>query len=88
MEEVLGSKVRLKILRVLFQVGELNISEIARRLGTNHKTTVKNLKILENEEILTHKTFGRIRIYRFNESSPKAKAIKNFIETWEKMEKH
>lgn len=86
-EEVLGSKARLKILKILFQVGELNISEIARRLGANHKTTVTHLKILENEGILQHKTFGRVRIYRFNESSRKARAVKNFIETWETTEK-
>jgi predicted transcriptional regulator len=86
-EEVLGSKARLKILKILFQVGELNISEIARRLRANHKTTVTHLKILENEGILQHKTFGRVHIYRFNESSRKARAVKNFIETWETTEK-
>jgi predicted transcriptional regulator len=82
-EEVLGNKTRLKILKILFQLSELNVSEIARRLGANHKTTVTHLKILENEGILKHKTFGRVRIYRFNESSQRARAVKNFIETWE-----
>ncbi|MGB9960409.1 MAG: winged helix-turn-helix domain-containing protein [Candidatus Bathyarchaeales archaeon] len=87
MEEVLGSKARLKILRILFHVGELNVSEIARRLGANHKTTLAHLKILENEGILQHKTFGRIRIYRFNEGSQKARTVKNFIDAWENAEK-
>lgn len=88
MEEVLGSKLRLKILKILFQVGELNVSEIARRIGANHKTTLEHLKILENEGVLQHKTFGRIRLYRFNEGSRKARAFKNFIEEWENAEKH
>ncbi|MEM2912135.1 MAG: winged helix-turn-helix domain-containing protein [Candidatus Bathyarchaeia archaeon] len=87
-EKVLGSKVRLKILKILLQIGELNVSEIARRIGANHKTTVAHLEILENEGILQHKTFGRIRIYRFNESSERAKALKNFIEEWENVERH
>jgi len=86
-EEVLGNKTRLKILKILFQLSELNVSEIARRLGANHKTTVTHLKILENEGILQHKTFGRVRIYRFNESSQRARAVKNFIEAWETTEK-
>jgi len=86
-EEVFGNKARFKILKILFQVGELNVSEITRRLSANHTTTVKHLKILENEGILQHKTFGRIRIYRFNELSRKAKAVKNLIETWENLEK-
>lgn len=87
-EEVLGCKTRLKILKILFQVGELNVSEIARRLGANHKATLTHLKILENEGILQHKTFGRIRIYRFNEGSRKARIVKNFIEEWENAERH
>lgn len=88
MEDVLGNKTRLKILKILLRLSELNVSEIARRLRTNHKTTVTHLKILENEGILQHKTFGRVRIYRFNESSRRARAVKNFIEAWETMEQH
>ncbi|MEM2466879.1 MAG: winged helix-turn-helix domain-containing protein, partial [Candidatus Bathyarchaeia archaeon] len=82
MEEVLGNKFRLKILKTLNQMGELNISEIARRIGANHKTTVEHLKILEEEGILQHKNFGRIRLYSFSVNSARAKAIKNLIESW------
>ncbi len=87
LEEVVGNKLRIKILKLINQLGELNVSELVRRLGANHKTTIRNLKILENEGILQHKTFGRIRLYRFNEKSAKAKAIRNLIETWEMAEK-
>ncbi|MCS7114751.1 MAG: winged helix-turn-helix domain-containing protein [Candidatus Bathyarchaeota archaeon] len=87
-ERVLGSKTRLKILRILYQVGGLNVSEIARRIGANHKVTLRHLEILENEGILTHKTFGRIKIYRFKEGSPKAVTIQKFFKEWENAEKH
>lgn len=83
-EDVFSSKLRVKILKVISQVGELNVSEIARRLGVNYKITAKHLKILENEGIIQHKTFGRIHLYKFNELSPKAKAIQNLIEIWER----
>ncbi|MDH5459981.1 MAG: winged helix-turn-helix domain-containing protein [Candidatus Bathyarchaeota archaeon] len=82
-EDVFSSKLRVKILKILAQVGELNVSEIARRLGVNYKTTNKHLKILEDEGIVQHKVFGRIRLYRFNERSPKARAVQNFMEAWE-----
>ena len=65
------------------QVGELNVSEIARRLGVNYNTTSKHLKVLEDEDILQHKVFGRIRLYRLNEHSPKARALQNLMEAWE-----
>lgn len=86
-EKVLGSKARLKILRILYEVGGLNVSEIARRIGANHKATLKHLEILENEGVLTHKAFGRTKIYRFKEGSLKAITIKKFFDEWENAEK-
>jgi DNA-binding transcriptional ArsR family regulator len=82
-EDVFSSKLRVKILKILAQVGELNVSEIARRLGVNYKTTNTHLKILEDAGILRHKVYGRIRLYRFDERSPKAKAIQALMEVWE-----
>lgn len=82
-ENVLSSRLRMKILKVLMQVGELNVSDIARRLRANYKTTDKHLRVLEDEGIVKHKVFGRIRLYRLNKSSPKTKAVQNLIEVWE-----
>lgn len=86
-EDVFSSRLRMKILRILVQVGELNGSEIARRLNVNYITTSKHLKALEDESVLVHKVFGRIRLYRLNERSPKAKAVQSLIETWEQANK-
>jgi predicted transcriptional regulator len=85
-EDVFSSKLRIKILKLLTQMGELNISEIARRLGVNYNIVNKHLKVLEDEGIIQHKVFGRIRLYRLNEQSPKAKALYSLIETWEKID--
>ncbi len=74
----------MKILKTLFNVGELNASELARRLKINYVSASKHLKILEDEGILQHKVFGRIRLYRYNEQSAKAKAVQNLIEVWER----
>jgi predicted transcriptional regulator len=82
-EDVFSSKLRMKILKILHNVGELNVSEIARRLNVNYMSASKHMKILEDEDILQHKLFGRIRLYRFNEQSPKAKAVQNLIDVWE-----
>ena len=82
-EDVFSSRLRIKILKILAQMGELNVSEIARRLGVNYNTTSKHLKVLEDEDILQHKAFGRIRLYRLNEHSPKTNAIRKLVEVWE-----
>ena len=82
-EEVFCSKLRMKILKMLEQVGELNVSDIVRRLGVNYETTYRHLKLLESEGLLLHKTFGRIHLYRINQRSPKAKAVENLLTVWE-----
>jgi len=82
-EDIFSSKLRMKILKVLHNVGELNVSEIARRLNINYMSASKHMKILEDENILQHKHFGRIRLYRLNEKSAKAKAVQNLIDTWQ-----
>ena len=81
-EDVFSSRLRMKILKIMVNVGELNVSEIARRLKVNYMTTARHLKILEDEELLMHKVFGRIRLYSLNEHSLKAKAVQNLIDTW------
>ncbi|NWG10741.1 winged helix-turn-helix transcriptional regulator [Candidatus Bathyarchaeota archaeon] len=82
-EDVFSSRLRIKIVKILMQMSELNISEIARRLGINHNAASRHLQVLEDEGILQQKVFGRIRLYRIKENSLKAKAIQNLIETWE-----
>jgi predicted transcriptional regulator len=86
-EDVFCSRLRIEILKTLFNVGELNVSEIARRLRINYVSASKHLKILEDEGILQRKMFGRIRLYRVNEQSPKTKALQNLIEVWEHQNK-
>ncbi|MEM3730365.1 MAG: winged helix-turn-helix domain-containing protein [Candidatus Bathyarchaeia archaeon] len=87
-EDVLSCKARMKILKILNELGELNVSKIASKLKLNHSVTSKHLKVLEEEGILKQKSFGRTRLYSLNERSPKAKAIKNLIEVWEQTNKH
>jgi DNA-binding transcriptional ArsR family regulator len=81
-EQVFSSRLRMKILKVLVQIGEANVSEIARRSGVNYQSAMMHLQVLEDEGIIQHKMFGRIRLYRLNEHSPKAKAVQNLIEVW------
>ena len=82
-EEVFSSKPRMKILKLLARLGTLNVSDIAKRIGLNYSATNEHLRLLEAEGILVQRVYGRIRMYRFNEVSAKAKAVQSLIETWE-----
>jgi len=81
---VLSSKGRVRILRILADIGELNISEIARRARLNYATTNQHLKVLEDHHLVKHKRFGRIRIFRYNEENLRAKMIRQLMELWDK----
>jgi len=81
-EDIFSSKGRVRILRILVEIEELNISEIARRAGLNYATTNQHLQALENAGLVRHKRFGRIRIFRFNEEDSRATLIKKLIENW------
>ena len=87
-EDVFSSKQRMKILKLIFQLGNLNVSDISRRTSSNFGVTNKHLLVLKDEGILQVRTYGRIRMYRFNESSPKAKAVQTLLETWEQIERN
>ena len=82
-EEVFSSRPRMKILKLLARLGTLNVSEIAKRIGLNYTSTNKHLQLLEAEKILSQRSYGRIRMYRFDETSARAKAVQALIETWE-----
>lgn len=81
-EDVFSSRGRVKIMRILVEIGELNISEIARRAGLNYATTNQHLEALQNYGLIQHKKFGRIRIFRFNEANSQAILIKEMMEAW------
>jgi len=83
-ESVFSSKGRVKILRILAEIGELNISEIARRAGLNYATTNQHLSVLEDSGIVRHKNFGRIRIFRFNMENQRARMIRELVDSWDK----
>ena len=83
LEEVLSSKPRLKILKLLYTLGSLNVSNIARQIGVNFTAASKHLKVLEDAGILQVHVYGRVHMYRFKEGSAKAKAIQNLIDAWQ-----
>ena len=83
LEEVFSSKPRMKILKLIYRLGQLNISDIARRIKMNYTATSEHLKILTAEGILSEREYGRVHMYRFSDSE-KAKAVAALIETWEK----
>lgn len=82
-EDLLGSKVRIKILKMLALNNELNISLIIAKTKINHTIALKHLNFLKKKNLVQEKKFGRIKIYRYKIENVKARYLKKFIEIWE-----
>jgi len=81
-EDVFCSKTRMKILKLLFRLGQLNTSDLAHRVGTNYACMLKHLALLEKENLIVQRFSGRIRFFRFA-NSVKARATMKLLEEWE-----
>ena len=82
LDEILSCRGKTRILMLLSEARELNITEIAKNVGLNHSTINNHLIQLEKTGLITEKRFGRIRIYKYCEEDPRAQAIKNLIKVW------
>ena len=78
-EDVFSSKLRMKILKVLHNVGELNVSEIARRLNINYMSASKHMKILEDENIHNTNTSEESASTGSTKNPPRQKQCKTLL---------
>jgi DNA-binding transcriptional ArsR family regulator len=81
-EEILSSKGRIRIIRMLLKNDELNVSMIARLTRLNHNSVVRHLDLLKRAGLVHEKDFGRIRIYSIRNETLIVKAMKSFISLW------
>lgn len=82
-ENLLGSRARVKILKLLAKQKELSISQIIRETKLNHTSVKFHLTYLRSFNLVQEKVFGRIKIYRYKFENIRAKSLGKFIEIWE-----
>ena len=82
-EDVLGSRAKIKILKTLAENNELSITQIIRNTRLNHSSVTIHLNHLKLLNLVQEKNFGRIKIFRYKNENLKAKSLKKFIEIWE-----
>ncbi|MFX0007207.1 MAG: winged helix-turn-helix domain-containing protein [Promethearchaeota archaeon] len=82
-EDLLGSRARIKILKSLAKNDELTISLIIKKTKLNYNCVLKHLNFLKLQNLIQEKKFGRIKVFRYKSENTKARSLKNFIEIWE-----
>jgi predicted transcriptional regulator len=81
LEEVLISKSRIRILKALAIGGPLDISEIKKRTGLNHRSIVKALEVLKQMRIVGEVDLNRSRNFRIKTENLEASAVMELIKT-------
>jgi DNA-binding transcriptional ArsR family regulator len=72
----------MRILKLLFRLGQLNTSDLAHKLGANYATTLGHLSLLKSEGIIAERLSGKTRFFRFTKTL-KAQAVMRLLEEWE-----
>ena len=85
-EELFSSRGRIKVMGVVMESNELNISEITRRAGISHSSASVHLDFMVRMGLLVEKRFNRIRIFRVNPSSPYTEILQRFMTDWKSLE--
>lgn len=78
-EEISHSVSISRIFWRLFRNGEMNISQIIRQTGLNHKIVKKSLAVMIDKGFVREKSFGRVRIYFLNKDNPNIRMLLSIL---------
>ncbi len=82
LQEVFGSVGKVRLLLLLANSNELNITALSRGTGINHSKMNDHIAEMIDLGILQEKRFGRIRIISYNLDSEAGRRIKVFLKEW------
>jgi DNA-binding transcriptional ArsR family regulator len=81
LEDVFCSKLRMKILKLLYNLRQMKTADFQKRLGASYTATMQHLTLLEKEGVITQRLSGRTRFFRFA-NTLKAQAVQKLLEEW------
>lgn len=77
----MASSCRQKILETLSRVQQTHMMDLVRKVNSTHIQVNRNLKILEQEDIVESKYYGRMRMIKLNRENPKTEVILKALRT-------
>ena len=83
-EDILGSKVKIGILRLLYRTrGMYSGREISRHIGFSPTHTISNLRELETAGLILRQRAGNTDLYQLNEKNSAISGVLRAIYDWE-----
>ncbi|MEM1619517.1 MAG: winged helix-turn-helix domain-containing protein [Fervidicoccaceae archaeon] len=81
----LSSRGKAKILRVLYSLGEVNITRIVRETRLNHRAVSRHLREMTEAGLVIERTLGRSKLYSLNYADPRVLALRDALEALEEV---
>ncbi|MCE4606166.1 MAG: ArsR family transcriptional regulator [Desulfurococcales archaeon] len=79
-EDILTSKGRIRVIKVLLKYGATNINTLIRESGLTHRLVNKYITELKEENLVTERRYGRLRVIEINYQNPKVSMLKMLLE--------
>jgi DNA-binding MarR family transcriptional regulator len=74
-QQIIASSCRQKILMALSKTKETHVTNLVRTINSTYNQVDRNLRILEQENIIRTKRIGNVRIIRLNFENPKTDSL-------------
>ncbi|MEM1928075.1 MAG: winged helix-turn-helix domain-containing protein [Acidilobaceae archaeon] len=85
LEDVVSSKGKLKILKILMKRSQANITRIVRETGLRYELALRHLEELKKMGLVEERRYGRLRIFEINHRNPRVGLLKEVIDILEKV---
>jgi hypothetical protein len=75
LDEILNSKVRRKIIRILCKVGSTNMMNLVRLTNSTYNQVNPSILTFGKEGIVTEQRYGRVRMITLERENPKTRLL-------------
>lgn len=82
-EDILGTRNKIRLLRLIVKYRVVSFSEIRKKIRLNHTTLKKYLSELVRAGIIKEHEINRFRIYSLIYKNPRVKLIVDLFEHWD-----
>lgn len=82
-ERLFSGKGRVKILKILLEEGQVNITRLVKETGLHHRLVVRHLEELKELGIVTERRYNRMRLYEVDLKDPKISTLREILRALE-----
>ena len=81
--EIISSKGKVKILKILLREGQVNISRLVRESGLHYNLVLRHLTDLERQGLVEEVRVGRLRLFSLKLDNPRTIALIEILKALE-----